>query len=622
MASANEFILNFLVNSTWQIAAITVLAGLGAYCLRDCSAHHRHIVWIAALVLCLIAPALTATDVLPSLPVSTGSYATPVRITTDNTDNTDENTLLDHTRRRSSQVVVSATPRNMQWIAAAYVVFLALCALRFARLWLRKERLRRSVSFAGLTTSMEVSLKRCMAVFGVHNVQLARSQTARVPYTLGITHPLIVLPDSFCGDVDQETLLSVIGHEMGHVRRRDFLTKLVCELVSLPICFHPLTFLIKRQIEREREMACDELVTRQVLRPESYARSLLRAAALSILPARRSIMLSVFDGRMLEERIRRLTRKRLSLNKWSGRLITAGVIGVLCLSTLLGSAFGFSLRVPIELTTSMDRSVAPSPSEPTIVAQDPATDRGKQNRLPVATQLDSKTPQALASAACEAGRNQDLQAIPTLVAMLADDRETTALACYTNGRWTPALDTFKHPSPGEQAALALASLGPAAFSPLTNELNNANAVTRRNAAWAIGELTRMPPDSRASAIPQLITLLGDTDAWVRMAAARAIGEVRDGRATETLIATLSDADWRVRRLAAWALNEMKEKRAVAALCQLLLGDSRAEVRSAAAEALGEIASRDALPSLQRALNDPEVGVRAKANWAIAEIEDN
>ena len=333
-------------------------------------------------------------------------------------------------------------------------------------------------------------------------------------------------------------------------------------------------------------------------------------------------MLSVFDGRMLEERIRRLTRKRLSLNKWSGRLITAGVIGVLCLSTLLGSAFGFSLRVPIELTTSIDRSVAPSPSEPTIVAQDPATDRGKQNRLPVANQFDSKTPQALASAACEAGRNQDLDAIPTLVAMLADDRETTPLACYTNGRWTPALDTFKHPSPGEQAALALASMGPAAFSTLTNELNNANAVTRRNAAWAIGELTRMPPDSRASAIPQLITLLGDTDAWVRMAAARAIGEVRDGRATETLIATLSDADWRVRRLAAWALNEMKEKRAVAALCQLLLGDSRAEVRSAAAEALGEIASRDALSSLQRALNDPEVGVRAKANWAIAEIEDN
>jgi hypothetical protein len=152
-----------------------------------------------------------------------------------------------------------------------------------------------------------------------------------------------------------------------------------------------------------------------------------------------------------------------------------------------------------------------------------------------------------------------------------------------------------------------------------NQLDNSNAVARRNAAWAIGELTGMIPGQRAAAVPQLINLLRDTDAWVRMAAARAIGEVRDRRASDTLIVTLSDADWRVRRLAAWALNEMKDRRAVAALCRLLLSDSRAEVRQAAAEALGEIASAEALPSLEQALNDPEAGVRAKAGWAIDEI---
>ena len=301
MTGVNEFVLNFLANSTWQIAAIWILAALGAWLLKNCGAHCRYIVWISALALCLIAPAITAIDAWPSLPISANSYSTPAQTNTANTGNTDESTVIDHTqRRRSSQVVVSATPRNMQLIAAAYVAFLALCAVRFIRLWVTKERLRRSVSFGGLTRPMEISLKRCMIVFGVQRVQLARSHTARVPYTLGITRPLIVLPDSFCGDVDQETLLSVIGHEMAHVRRRDSLTKLVCELVSLPISFHPLTFFIKRQIERERELACDELVTQQVLRPESYARSLLRAASLSILPARRSIMLSVLDGRMLD----------------------------------------------------------------------------------------------------------------------------------------------------------------------------------------------------------------------------------------------------------------------------------------------------------------------------------
>jgi HEAT repeat protein len=145
---------------------------------------------------------------------------------------------------------------------------------------------------------------------------------------------------------------------------------------------------------------------------------------------------------------------------------------------------------------------------------------------------------------------------------------------------------------------------------------------RRNAAWAIGELTNMPPGNRAGAVPPLISLLSDSDEWVRMAAARALGELRDERAGEPLIATLSDPQWRVRALAAWALNEMKDRRAVQALCNLLLSDSEAEVRRAAAEALGEIRSAEAIPALKQALNDPEPRVRSKVGWAISEIEDS
>ena len=613
MTPDNGFILNFLVNSAWQIVAIFVLASLGAYLLKNCSAHYRNIVWITALFLCLIAPVITATQI-----VTWRSHVIPsapqMRV-----ENEDNLAPVNHTqRRRSSQVVVNTTPQNMQLIAAVYFIFLGLCALRFVRLWRTKERLRHSVSFTGLTPSIEIALKRCMALFGIQSVQLGRSPTARVPCTVGIRRPLIVLPDSFCGDVDEDTLLSVIAHEMAHVRRNDFLAKLICELVSLPISFHPLTFLIKRQIERERELACDELVTQQVLRPETYARSLLRAADLSILPARRSIMLSVFDGRMLEERIRLLMHKQFSLSKWRARTIAATVVGVLCVSSLLGSAFGFSLRAPFELPSSVAIAAAPV----AVIAQAPATtDRApKQERTPVATRRESTSAQDLAQSACDAGRSRDDAAIPSLVAMLGDDRPIEPIACYTTGRWTPALDTFKRPSPGEQAALALAAMGRAALGPLMNQLASPNATTRRNAAWAIGELTNMVPGDRSPAVPQLINLLSDSDPWVRMAAARALGEVRDRLASPMLTATLGDSDWRVRRLAAWALNEMKEVQAVPALCDLLLRDSRVEVRVAAAEALGEIRSSVALLALQRALNDADAGVRAKASWAISEIQ--
>ena len=132
------------------------------------------------------------------------------------------------------------------------------------RFWRRKEKLRRSATRAGLSPEIELVTQRCRLLFRV-DAQVRRSDNARVPYTIGARRPLILLPRVFCSDADETRLLSVIGHEMACVARRDFLSNLICELIALPISFHPLTFLIKKQIDRTRELACDELVTSRVL---------------------------------------------------------------------------------------------------------------------------------------------------------------------------------------------------------------------------------------------------------------------------------------------------------------------------------------------------------------------
>ena len=617
----SEFILNFLLNSVWQIPILCALAALGSLGLRSSSAQYRHKVWVATLVLCLIAPIVSAAQLIPAVRLtlqssSTGAKPTSIPRVIENS-NHDQNdiTPLDNVKKRSFSVVISTTPRIVQLLGFAYVLFIAVAISRFGRLWFRKEKLRASVVHEGLTASVERATRQCQMIFGVRHVQVGRSETARVPYTIGVRRPLIVLPDSFCSNVDDETVLSVIAHEMAHVRRRDFLTKLICELVTLPISFHPFTSFAKRRIDRERELACDELVATHVLVPKTYARSLLMAADLSVLPPPNAMTLSIFDGQILEERIMKLTKSPLPGRRF-GRTITGIVVCVLSASAISLSVFG------VELRTRVESPLSPATTASVIDEQQPIADRSVQDQSQLRRQLESSNAQERAQAACTAGHNGDLEAIPSLIAMLADDTKVEMITCWNSGRWSPALDTFKHPSPGEQAAIALASMGRVAFTPLVNQLESSNATVRRNAAWAIGELTNMLPGERTGAIPQLVALLSDSDAWVRMAAARTIGEVRDTRATEMLIVTLGDSDWRVRQMAAWALSEMKDDRAVKALCNTLLIDARAEVRRGAAEALGEIRSNDALPFLKQALNDPEATVRAKVSWAIEEIEDS
>lgn len=649
MASVSEFILNFIVNATWQIALIALVAAAGSLLLRNAQARYRHVLWLAALILCvtvpvvcLVLPRMPAFSALPadqSAVIEAASTRAPQMVSTSISPEPD--LLLARLTTRRTRVV-NSEPLPAFWLTLAFALFLAWRVTRLVRFFLR-----RSPELENIPIEAEQVAQRCRTIFGIKRVELKQSSGTRVPYTTGARRPLIVLPQAF-SVAPEEHLLSVIGHEMAHVARCDYLTNLICELALLPISFHPLAFVVKKQVDRERELACDELVSKHLLAPKIYARSLVWAADVSSAALDRArsqgLILRMFDARSLEERVIRLVRNRKTLSLRLAKVITSMMLFVLCAAALSLSLFSLELKTearalftqPPSVEANGNSPVAPVETVSPIVTINtqhpgaqarPAETRSAEGQPAAArpaevqginNQPTDPNAEQRAAAACEAGRNGDVEKIPSLVALLADDTKTKLLRCWSSGRWSPALETFKHPSPGEQAAIALASMGRPAFLSLANQLDSANPTVRRNAAWAIGELTNMRPGERDGAAPRLISLLTDSDAWVRTAAARSLGELRTRSAVPALIANLADADPRVRELAVWALSELKDKRAVAALCNVLLSDSRADVRRGAAEALGEIRSAEALPALKQALNDATVNDRAQ--WAISEIE--
>lgn len=149
------------------------------------------------------------------------------------------------------------------------------------------------------------------------------------------------------------------------------------------------------------------------------------------------------------------------------------------------------------------------------------------------------------------------------------------------------------------AARSLNIIAPANLVPqLAGYLNtDPDRAVRHYLAQALGRLG----DDRALAA--LLLALKDRALMVREAAAAAISRYNSPAAFEVLLAALKEKEdersWMVRRFAAEALGQLGDRRAVPALVEALR-DTSDLVRPAVARALGNMGDRSAIAALKRA----------------------
>lgn len=121
-------------------------------------------------------------------------------------------------------------------------------------------------------------------------------------------------------------------------------------------------------------------------------------------------------------------------------------------------------------------------------------------------------------------------------------------------------------------------------------------------------------------IAALIDRLTDSDAGVRRAAANALGNLRSRTAVPALITASGDRNKDVRMAACNALGEIGDPRAINALVRRL-SDESAEVRNHAIDALGEFASELSTDQVAPSTRDGSTETRVKAAELLGEIGD-
>ncbi|MDF1813947.1 MAG: M56 family metallopeptidase [Verrucomicrobiales bacterium] len=357
-----------LLELLWQGSVIGLVVLLISRLFRDAAI--RHLVNMTGLLLigvCFVVSllhtggrtaALALTAPVPVIQLPAGNIAAEEQVPiVQYTQSTPEFVDIEKTE------VAEATGREV-WIslcAFGWIVGVLLLSMSQCLGVLRIRSLRnkgRSEPPAFLLQASAVVKKK----LGIaKKVPIYVSEKVFTPLLIGLRRPVILMPLSAVSGLSEEEISAVLAHELAHLRRGDHWSNALQNMLETLLFYHPLVWVMSRQIRSDREIAADDCALTTGANPRDLARALASVALMQ--PPRPAVAAS---GGPLLYRIKRLTR--IDAQPAPAKAEMATVSGVFALAT--GLLFA-ALFLP-QLAAQNEETILVAPGEDLQAAIDDA----------------------------------------------------------------------------------------------------------------------------------------------------------------------------------------------------------------------------------------------------------
>ncbi|HEV8629555.1 MAG TPA: M56 family metallopeptidase [Thermoanaerobaculia bacterium] len=329
----------YLLNALWQLPLLLVVGVAGERVLARAPAAWRHAVWLVVVAAGSLLPALGT--------IGAGLVVAPVAMLAGGRGAT----APPDPRWLAEWLAAGHDTSRPSLAAAVLLLWVALVLYRVGRLGGAFVAARRLVKRSWPLPAAEEERLRQLVAGREADLPLRHAEIRIVvapgaPATVGVWRRIVLLPEGFLTSAPADDAWAALAHELAHAQRHDYALNLLCELLLLPVSFHPATAAIRRRVAVAREVACDEAAV-AVLGRRCYARSLLALAASAAGLNRPTHALSVSDDpRSLEVRMKQILDSRPRLRRGPAGASLAAAALLLAAAGTLATLFAVRAEAP------------------------------------------------------------------------------------------------------------------------------------------------------------------------------------------------------------------------------------------------------------------------------------
>jgi beta-lactamase regulating signal transducer with metallopeptidase domain len=236
--------------------------------------------------------------------------------------------------------------RLLPWVDGIWLAGVLLLALRSLGGWWQLEMIRRN-ALRMVPQPVERAFQRISEqVHAGRKVALRISDYVISPLAMGVWRATVILPMSAVMGMPREELEAVMAHELGHIRRWDYVWNLMQTAVESVLFFHPAVWWLSNTVRERREVCCDEIAVECCAGAAVYARALLRLEEQRTVKLRMAMALGGCGGSLLG-RIRKVLGEDMAMESRMTSGVSVATAGAVIMALLLGPKASTAVAAPV-----------------------------------------------------------------------------------------------------------------------------------------------------------------------------------------------------------------------------------------------------------------------------------